>query len=234
MTSVSDSFSLTVAGEDLTLFADRAMYWRRLQTLLLADPHFGKAAAFRAGTIPVPRGTTTDGLGRLDRLVAQTGATRVIVLGDFLHAREGRAPETTRALVGWRDRHPRLELVLVRGNHDRRAGDPAPEVGFDVVEAPLLEPPFILSHCPVHSDGGYVIAGHLHPGVRLVGPGGLRERLPCFWFGAHCGVLPAFGGFTGLASISAQPDDRVFAIADGEVIEVGGADRTTNAHERRS
>ena len=214
------TIEITVAGEMLTLFAERAAYWGRTRTLLVADPHFGKAAAFRAGTIPVPRGTTSEGLARLDRLLDLTEARRVIVLGDFLHAREGRAPETLRTLAGWRARHESTELVLVRGNHDRRAGDPSAELGIASVDAPMLEAPFIFTHHPVEDDGGYVMAGHVHPGVRLAGPGGLRARVPCFWFGQRCAVLPAFGDFTGLAQITPKPGDRVFAIADSEVLPV--------------
>jgi len=37
-----------VAGERLVLLAERAAYWERARTLLVADPHFGKAAAFLA------------------------------------------------------------------------------------------------------------------------------------------------------------------------------------------
>jgi len=33
-------------------------------------------------------------------------------------------------------------------------------------------------------------------------------------------VLPAFGEFTGLADIDASPGDRVWVVADGEVIPV--------------
>ena len=60
-----------VAGETLTLFPERAAFWQRENTLLVADVHFGKAAAFRAGGIPVPGGTTAEALGRLDDLIAQ-------------------------------------------------------------------------------------------------------------------------------------------------------------------
>jgi uncharacterized protein len=210
------------AGETLTLFPQRAALWARMDTLLIADPHWGKAAAFRAGSIPVPRGTTTAALGRLDRLIEDTGASRLLILGDLLHAREGRAPETLRAIAEWRSRHARIEVVLVRGNHDRRAGDPPRELGIACVEAPLCEPPFIFEHHPVESAGAYVVAGHLHPGVRLAGPGGLRARLPCFWFGARCAVLPAFGDFTGLAPISPESEDRVFVVAENDVLEVTG------------
>jgi hypothetical protein len=39
-----------VAGEKLGLFAERAIYWPARSTLLVADPHFGKAATFRRST----------------------------------------------------------------------------------------------------------------------------------------------------------------------------------------
>lgn len=210
-----------VAGERLVLMPERAAWWARTGTLLIADPHWGKAAAFRASAIPVPRGTTSEGLTRLDRAIARTGAVRIVFLGDYLHARDGRAPETLRLLADWKLLHPLLELVLVRGNHDRHAGDPPAELGVRCVDAPLLEKPFVLAHHPAVSSDGYVIAGHLHPGAPLIGPGRMRERLPCFWFGRACGVLPAFGEFTGLADVMAQSGDRVFAVATDEVIEIG-------------
>src|SRR5262249_50769057 len=42
-----------IAGERVTLLAERAAYWQRTRTLLVADTHFGKAATFRAAGIPV-------------------------------------------------------------------------------------------------------------------------------------------------------------------------------------
>ncbi|HUF30724.1 MAG TPA: ligase-associated DNA damage response endonuclease PdeM [Gemmatimonadaceae bacterium] len=220
MSEHAGSMDAEVAGEVLTLLPERAAYWPRRRTLLVADPHWGKAASFRAGAIPVPRGTTTGGLDRLGAMVSQTGATRVVFLGDFLHAREGRAPETTRALATWRQAHSGLELVLVPGNHDRRAGLPDASLGVICLEAPMLDGPFVLAHHPVPSDLGYTLAGHLHPGVSLTGRGRLRERLPCFWFARDYGVLPAFGEFTGLAGVRPEAGDRVMAIAGSQVLEV--------------
>lgn len=220
MTHGASPLDVTIAGEALTLCPERAAYWIRARTLLIADPHWGKAAAFRAGAIPVPRGTTSEGLSRLDTLIERTRAERLIVLGDFLHARSGRSAQTIRTLSAWRERHSQLALVLVRGNHDRHAGDPWPELAVESVDAPLVEGPFSFVHHPVRRDDGYVVSGHLHPGVRLAGQGGLRATLPCFWFSANCAVLPAFGAFTGLAPISPSREDRVFAIADGEVVNV--------------
>ncbi|HEX4681276.1 MAG TPA: ligase-associated DNA damage response endonuclease PdeM, partial [Gemmatimonadaceae bacterium] len=161
----------TVAGETLKLLADRAIYWPRRSTLLLADPHFGKAAAFRSAGVPVPRGTTTEALRRLDVLLDTVAASRIVFLGDFLHAREGRSPETFRVINAWRSRRAGLEMTLVRGNHDARAGDPPLDLDMRCVNEPLVETPFALAHKPAPHADGYVLAGHLHPAARLRGAG---------------------------------------------------------------
>lgn len=208
-----------IRGERLVMLPERAVFWERQRTLLVADAHFGKAATFRALSIPVPRGTTMEGLARLDALVRSTGARRVVFLGDFLHAREGRSPETLGAFQRWHEANPEVQLVLVRGNHDRSAGDPPAGLGVACMDAPLVELPFVMAHHPGRSPDGYVLAGHLHPGVPLHGKGRQRERLPCFWFSAGCAVLPAFGDFTGLSEITPVEGDRVFVIAGAEVLE---------------
>ena len=209
-----------IAGERVSLLAERAAYWERSRTLLVADPHFGKAAAFRAAGVPVPRGTTTGSLTRLDAALARTGATRIVFLGDFLHAREGREPETTRVVSEWRRRNASIDMLLVRGNHDKRAGDPGPEIDIRCVDAPVLDAPFVFTHKPAVSDDGYVICGHVHPAARLTGLGRETVRLPCFWARAGTMVLPAFGEFTGVAEIEVEPGDRVWVIADGSVVGV--------------
>ena len=209
-----------IAGERVSLLPERAAYWERTRTLLVADPHFGKAAAFRAAGVPVPRGTTTGSLTRLDAALARTGAARIVFLGDFLHAREGREPETTRVVSEWRRRNASIDMLLVRGNHDKRAGDPGPEIDIRCVDAPVLDAPFVFTHKPLVSDDGYVICGHVHPAARLTGLGRESVRLPCFWARERTMVLPAFGEFTGVAEIEVEPGDRVWVIADGSVVGV--------------
>jgi DNA ligase-associated metallophosphoesterase len=209
-----------VAGDRLLLLGERAAYWGTTRTLLVADPHFGKAASFRTAGVPVPRGTTAETLRRLDVALDRTAARRIIFLGDFLHARSGRSPETLQAVNDWRDLHGAIDMVLVRGNHDKRAGDPPRELAIRCVDGPLIEGPFVFSHHPVSADAGYVICGHVHPGARLSGRGRQRARLPCFWLGAKVAVLPAFGEFTGLADIDPAPGDRVWVVAEGEVVPV--------------
>lgn len=207
-----------VANERLRLFAERAAYWVSARTLLVADPHFGKAATFRSHGVPVPHGTTADALARLDTILFRLDARRVLFLGDFLHARRGRSAETLGAVAAWRARHGGIEMTIVRGNHDREAGDPPAALGIGSVDA-LTGSPFVFRHEPVASEPGYTIAGHLHPGADLVGAGRQRVRLPCFWFGARMAVLPAFGDFTGLWTVTPAAGDRVFVVAGEEVVE---------------
>lgn len=210
----------TVAGEELELCPERAIYWGRAGALFVADPHFGKAASFRALGVRVPAGTTNSAFARLDRLIARLGPRHVVFLGDFLHAKEGRGEKTFGALAAWRASHAAIEMQIVRGNHDKRAGDPPCEVGITCVDGPVLTGPFALAHHPVAVPGHYVLAGHLHPCAVLAGPARQRERLPCFWMRADVGVLPAFGDFTGCAEIEAGGSDRIWVVGDDDVFPV--------------
>ncbi len=214
------SASVTVAGETLELCAERAAYWPRRRTLLVADPHFGKAASFRALGVRVPRGTTGDALARLDTLVARLEPARIEFLGDFLHAREGRNEETFRAIAEWRARHGQIAMRLVRGNHDKRAGDPPSEVGIECVDGPVVELPLALAHHPTAVPNAHVVAGHLHPCAVLVGAGRQRERLPCFWIARDTTVLPAFGDFTGCADVTPTQGDAVWVVTEDEVTRI--------------
>jgi DNA ligase-associated metallophosphoesterase len=204
-------------GEQLRLLPQRVLYWPRRETLLLADPHFGKAAAFRTAGIPIPGGTTADNLSQLTRAIEQTQAKRIICLGDLFHAKNGRAPHTLAVMEAWRAAHSHLEIQLVRGNHDQHAGDPPAEWRIHCLDEPILEPPFAWRHTPEPTPGHYTLAGHLHPAAR-VGRGKLAETLPCFHFGRYVGLLPAFGAFTGTATVRSQPGDRLYVIADDIVL----------------
>lgn len=211
---------LELAGETLHLLRERAIYRPATQTLLVADAHWGKAAAFRAGGLGVPGGTTEENFARLSSAIDRSCAKRIVFLGDFLHARAGRTIRTLGALAEWQRARPGIEMVLVRGNHDRAAGDPPPALGIRCVDAPLLEAPFALAHHPNPVVGFYTLAGHIHPAVRLVGRGRQREKLPCFWLGEQVGVLPAFGSFTGTAIVQPAAGDTVCVVAADEVVEI--------------
>lgn len=204
--------TIEIAGEAMRLLPQRAAYLEGQRTLLVADAHFGKAVSFRRLGVPVPEGTTQGTLARLDAALAATGAERIVFLGDLLHSRRAHAAATLGAVSAWRAAHRQLECVLVRGNHDRHAGDPPPEWAMQCHEHPLRAGALWLAHEPHAATDAYVLAGHVHPGAVLAGRAHDRLRLPCFHFGPAVGVLPAFGEFTGLHVLPRGEGDRVFVV----------------------
>lgn len=199
-------------GEQLLLLPERALWWPAGRTLFIADLHIGKAAAYRALGQPVPAGTTQENLTRLSGLVHRHEPEQLIFLGDLLHAAQSRTESVLLALHEWRAAFPSLACVLVRGNHDGRAGDPPPALQIEVVNEPWLIGPFAACHHPQRHATHGVIAGHWHPAVQLHGPGRDSLRLPCFCFESRQAVLPAFGEFTGGWTMARQPGLELYAV----------------------
>ncbi|MDE1165911.1 MAG: ligase-associated DNA damage response endonuclease PdeM [Pseudomonas sp.] len=221
--------TVTLAGCELWLLPEKAVYWPEQKALLIADAHFGKAAAYRRLGQPVPRGTTQSNVQVLDHLLRQHDCQRLIFLGDFLHARGSHAPATLAALSEWRARHGALTITLIRGNHDHAAGDPPAHLGFEVVAEPLLLGALALQHEPAPCPGYPVLAGHVHPVYRLVGKGRQSLRLPCYHIGRDVSLLPAFGAFTGGHPVRCGPGERVFVVGDGQVWPVTGGPAATGS-----
>ena len=210
--------AIEVAGETMLLLAEKALYWPAQKMLIIADIHFGKAASFRAAGVPVPRGTTSQNLAALDAIMAQHEVEHIMFLGDFLHARAAHASATVAAMLAWRLRHANLKLTLVRGNHDRHAGDPAASLLIDLVDEPFSQGPFAFCHHPDLDTTGYALAGHIHPSFRL----STRFdslRLPCFVVGSKRMILPSFGAFTGGFLITSAVDDSIY-VSSGEAVHL--------------
>jgi DNA ligase-associated metallophosphoesterase len=208
--------AIEVAGEMLVLLAQKALYWPRRKMLVVADIHFGKAASFRALGVPVPRGTTSQNLAALDALMATYDIGHIVFLGDFLHARAAHAAATLAAMLAWRLRHPSLALTLVRGNHDRHAGDPAAALAIGLVDEPYSIAPFSFCHHPDIGAPGYALAGHIHPSY-LLATRFDSLRLPCFVVGPSRMILPSFGAFTGGFLVTPEPGDAIY-VSSGEAV----------------
>lgn len=207
----------TWAGELLHLLPERALWWPAGGVLFVADLHLGKAATYRALGQPVPGGTTQENLARLDALIAQHAPVRLVFLGDFLHAAAARTPSLLAALDAWRARHAHIEMTLVRGNHDSRAGDPPAALRIEIVDEPHLIGPFACCHHPQTHPTHFVLAGHVHPACHLHGRGRDSVRMPCFVGEAGQAILPAFGEFTGGWRVEHAPGRRLYGVGGGAV-----------------
>lgn len=216
--------TLRVGALDLVLLPDPGILIPQRELLVVTDLHLGKGATFRSRGIALPSGDSEADLQRLSALLGRTAPRRLVLLGDLFHARGGRSPELHASMRRWRERHPGLEVLLVRGNHDMGAGDPPADLDIECRTGPLEEDGLVFRHEPL-AEGeadprGYALAGHLHPAVRLRGRGRESMRLPCFQMGPGQGILPAFGRFTGTALVTPGPRDRIFVLGDGRVVEV--------------
>lgn len=210
---MGSSLEIDWHGERLELLADRAVHWPAGNTLFVADPHFGKATAFRTVGIAVPGDCCAESCSRLSELIADTDCERLVVLGDFLHSSWGRSTELEGTLIAWRKRHSELMIDLVRGNHDLHAGDPWPKLRINCHTEPWRLAPWTCRHEPGTEYA--CLAGHLHPAVSLAG-----ARAPCFWVQQQQLTLPAFGEFTGTHVIHPSPTDRVIVTDGNDLIEI--------------
>ena len=208
-----------IQGEKFILHPFKAILWERKSTLLLADLHLGKARHFRQSGIPVPQAAGDTNWDRLITLFLDFKPDRVLFLGDLFHSSYNTSWDEFCQLL---DQFSHIQFELVVGNHDILQDAHYAQARLLIHADTLQEPPFLFTHEPIEAETIelYNLAGHIHPSVRLRGNGRQYLRLPCFYFGAKQGILPAFGAFTGTATIQPQKGDRVFVIAEDVVMEV--------------
>ncbi len=207
-------------GQTLHLHPFRAIFWQEAQALLLADVHLGKVAHFRKAGIPVPQTAEDDNWDRLISLLLDFKPKRVFFLGDLFHSEYNPAWEELGQFI---QQFSHISFELIPGNHDILFPDDYDRIGLTLQPKELELTPFILAHYPPEEEQipeSYLLAGHIHPAVRLRGTGRQRLRLPCFYFGKHFGLLPAFGSFTGLGEVKPIESDRIFVVAEDSVIDL--------------
>lgn len=219
MTGVG-TVAVAAGGQEFVLRADRTLWMPGRRMLVVADLHLGKSAVFRRHGLPVPEGDTARDLERLSGAIAELGAEQLLIAGDFFHAPAAKSQEVLALVRRWRSEHAGLAVRLVVGNHDRGRAMPPADLEFAVSEESHEEGGLRFVHDPGEAGPGiFAVSGHLHPAVRL--RGGARS-VPCFWLRGTGLVLPGFGTFTGGARVRPAEGERVFAVADGMVVEVPG------------
>ncbi|PHQ32116.1 ligase-associated DNA damage response endonuclease PdeM [Rhodopirellula bahusiensis] len=211
----------SINGIDLHLFAQRAAYSPLHETLFVADTHFGKDATFRRHGVPVPTGSTERTMQTISAVLAETHASRLVILGDMFHARSSLTVGTVDAIEAFFDSHPSVRFTLIRGNHDAHVGALPKRWPIDVVAPGERLGRLALGHEPMAVPEGsdLLLCGHLHPAVQI---GRRREslpKLPCFWYSSGCLVFPAIGEFTGTQVVEPKDENRVWIIAEDEIFE---------------
>jgi len=215
-------FPFNLLNQDLALLPQKAIYWKQQKALIATDVHLGKVGHFRKAGIAVPRNMEQSDLATLSDLLFEHRPEKLIFLGDLFHSDMNSDWEWFRL---WRQQYPKLEIILIRGNHDIIKEQHYHELNIALHEQ-LLVGPFLMLHHPLNEDqlqlaAGYVFCGHIHPGVLLTGRGRQSITIPCFAFGKKQAILPSFGRFTGRVAIRQQNTDRVFGVLEDKVIALG-------------
>ncbi len=209
---------ITICGKKIRLLPHRAIFLVEEEVLILADLHIGKVIHFRNAGIPAPLRAGNRNFEQLANAIEATGPKRVIFLGDLFHSHYNSDWEVFGEFLFY---YNYINFELVIGNHDVMSAHQYERKNIQVHEQ-LVVGPFLLTHHPleVKPHPYYNLAGHLHPGVRMVGKGRQSLTLPCFFFGNQQGLLPAFGIFTGFKRIKPEKEDKVFVIAEDRIFKV--------------
>jgi DNA ligase-associated metallophosphoesterase len=219
--TMSAGLPFQLLEQDLLLLPQKAIFWEQEQALIAADVHLGKVGHFRKAGIAVPRDMEQDDLACLSDLIEEYRPKKLIFLGDLFHS-DMNADWEWFAL--WRKHHVKVEMILIRGNHDIIHDRHYLDLNIQL-HRDLLAGPFLMLHHPLalpdlQTAAGYIFCGHIHPGVSLSGRGRQHLTLPCFAFSDKQAIFPSFGKFTGRVAIQSAKHDRIFAVLKDKVLEI--------------
>lgn len=232
-TFTSACLAVDHAGENFLLHPGKVLYWPSQNILFAADVHVGKEHVFGRQGIAIPAGISESTLNELFSLAHQSGASRLIVLGDFMHNIPLASESWLIRLSQLLNEHEHISVEVVAGNHDRKAGRLLTDKRLTWHNASVNIGALALHHEPCKDPHGFVLCGHLHPAWRLGNARRGAIRAPVFWFQKHCAVLPAFGEFTGGVVVDPDPEtDTLYMTGPDCVVKVPSIARTAKPHRR--
>jgi DNA ligase-associated metallophosphoesterase len=182
-----------------------ALYWEDERTLLVADLHLEKGAAFAALGMLLPPYDTRATLDRLTKVIDAVQPARVVALGDSFHRSDSAANLPRDDLATLLTLQRGREWFWICGNHDPHLPD---SIGGTVC-ATLTISGVTLRHEPSPSLSSREVAGHLHPVARIARRGTVIRRR-CFATDGNRLVMPAFGAYAGGLNVRHEAFEPLF------------------------
>lgn len=217
---IKNAKSFNLKHQRLWLLPQKAIYWQKKNTLLVADLHLGKSGHFRRNGIPVPGEVNKGNLQILDEVIDSTEPKHIIFLGDLFHSRINKEWSQFKK---WRKKYSSIEVTLVTGNHDILPHREYHASHISIFHRLKMDPFYFVHDIEtipevVKKSSYYKLGGHIHPALKLKGKGRQKMKVPCFYFGEEAGILPAFGQFTGTSIIKPGSKARTFLVVNKQVL----------------
>ena len=186
----------------------KALWIKKLKTLILADLHIGYEEALNKQGILVPRTQFEETISELKRLISEikrkfkTSPSAIVINGDLKHEfgeisqQEWR--ETTKVLDLLIKNCK--EIILVKGNHDTMLEPIAKKKKLKIVDYYMIGDLCVLHGDKLIEDSkikkcSTLIIAHEHPAISL-SEGSKRETYKCFLYGSWKNkkliVMPSF------------------------------------------
>lgn len=207
--------TIVIHNNNFTLHPSGTVFWEEKKILLISDVHLGKIAHFRKHGLAIPEIAILENFKRMDEVAAFFNPEQIIFLGDLFHSKINAEWDL---FAKWAQK-TNAEIILVEGNHDIIAKQHYTELNIAIVSKMHINN-FLLTHHPFETDVLFNFCGHIHPGIKLKDLGRQSLKLACFFKTENQLILPAFGAFTGRYFIMPKENDKVYAIANDEIIRV--------------
>ena len=186
------------ANEDFYAYPNSALYWKRLNIIIVADLHLGKSISFAKQKQFLPPYDTKETLAKLFRCINEFEPSKLIIVGDLLHDMFSVNSFQEKDHQNFNKYTKNTEFIWVKGNHDYDI-----EInGFTKVLNYKVEE-IIFNHIPIKSKN-FQICGHYHPKAKISHRGKSIYK-SCFVHNNKICILPSFGAFTGGLNINQQP-----------------------------
>lgn len=228
------STELSPVSSHLEAHASGALWIPETSTAIVADLHLGYSwAQRRRGELgPLADARTRE---KLFAMCGELRPKRIVFLGDVVHAPRPCEPERAWIEGIFRELASKAELIVVRGNHDRRFAAEFSDLPFQ--NTGVWSDSFVTAAHGDRLDFAWpedhtLILGHLHPSLAIRDSSGAGQKLPVFLASNHCILLPAFSPFArGYDIFSGLPAElqscfrgsemEVYAVTGKRVVRLG-------------
>ena len=211
---------INFANEDFYAYPNSALYWKRLNIIIVADLHLGKSISFAKQKQFLPPYDTKETLAKLFRCINEFEPSKLIIVGDLIHDMFSINSFQEKDYQNLYKYTKNTQFIWVKGNHDYDV-----EIkGFNKVLSYKIEQ-IIFNHIPIKNTN-FQICGHYHPKAKISHRGKSIYK-SSFVHNDKLLILPSFGTLTGGLNINQEPlrgllgkRIKIFPVGDSKVYKL--------------